>query len=155
MKTGFIGGGIDGHVNTFIRRLAEGGELLSPWGLEIAPSTFGDLAGALLVGNFSEDEGLINAFSLTDGSFLGSLLDSQGNELEIPYLWSITTGNGGLAGNSGKLYFAAGVGDEEHGLFGELSAVPEPGEWTMLLAGFGMMGVALRRRHPTRRTLFS
>lgn len=153
LGTGFVSEfNLDG---TFIRRLAEGGELLSPWGLEIAPSTFGDLAGALLVGNFSEDEGLINAFSLTDGSFLGSLLDSQGNELEIPYLWSITTGNGGLAGNSGKLYFAAGVGDEEHGLFGELSAVPEPGEWTMLLAGFGMMGVALRRRHLTRRTLFS
>lgn len=138
---------------TFIRRLTEGGQLLSPWGLEVAPSTFGDLAGALLVGNFSEDEGLINAFSLADGSFLGSLLDSKGDELEIPYLWALTTGNGRLAGDPGKIYFAAGIGDEEHGLFGELSPVPEPGEWAMLLTGFGMVGVALRRRRPTLKPL--
>lgn len=140
---------------TFIRRLAEGGQLLSPWGLEIAPSSFGDLAGALLVGNFSEDEGLINAFSLTDGSFLGSLLDSSGDALEIPYLWALTTGNGARAGDPDKLYFAAGIGDEEHGLFGRLTAVPEPDEWLLLLTGFGMVGVMMRRRRAAPKALAS
>lgn len=144
-----LGAGFVSEFNldgTFVRRLATGGELLSPWGLEIAPSSFGSFGGALLVGNFSEDEGLINAFSLTDGSFLGSLRDAHGDEVEIPYLWALTVGNDGSAGDTDKIYFAAGIGDEEHGLFGRLTAVPEPAEWAMLLTGFGMVGAAMRRR---------
>lgn len=42
-----LGAGFVSEFNldgTFVRRLAEGGELLSPWGLEIAPSSFGSLA---------------------------------------------------------------------------------------------------------------
>lgn len=61
-------------------------------------------------------------------------------------MWALTVGNGGLAGDPDKLYFAAGIGDEEHGLFGRFTAVPEPAEWAMLLTGFGMVGVAMRRR---------
>jgi hypothetical protein len=47
------------------------------------------------------------------------------------------------------VYFTAGIGDEEHGLFGELVAVPEPSTWAMMLLGFGAAGVALRRRRKT------
>ena len=39
-----------------------GGPLNSPWGLAIAPSSFGKFAGDLLVGNFGD--GTINAFDL-------------------------------------------------------------------------------------------
>ena len=44
-------------------RVASMGTLNSPWGLTIAPSTFGALAGDLLVGNFGNGE--IGAFNLS------------------------------------------------------------------------------------------
>ena len=46
---------------TFLRRIGNHGTLNSPWGLAIAPSGFGSLAGDLLVGNFGD--GRINIFS--------------------------------------------------------------------------------------------
>ena len=129
----------------FIRRVADGGNLLSPWGLEIAPSTFGAFAGALLVGNFSDEDGFINAFRLSDGAFLGSLHDLGGSEVNIPYLWGLQTGNGGAGGNIRNIYFTSGIGDEAHGLFGTFNSVPEPGQWAMMLVGFGAMGTVIRR----------
>ena len=38
----------------FVKRLASHGTLDSPWGLTVAPSTFGPFAGSLLVGNFGD-----------------------------------------------------------------------------------------------------
>jgi uncharacterized protein (TIGR03118 family) len=148
-----LGSGFVSEFNqdgTFVRRLASGGELASPWGLAIAPSTFGDLAGSLLVANFNEEFGTINAFSLADGSFLGSLEDADGNPINVPYLWEIITGNGAAGGDAGSLYFAAGIGDEEHGLFGRFdaaaAAVPDPASWAMMTIGMGLIGAAVRRR---------
>src|ERR1043166_5509781 len=46
----------------FLGRVASGGVLDSPWGRAIAPPTFGDFAGDLLVGNFGD--GKINVFDL-------------------------------------------------------------------------------------------
>jgi uncharacterized protein (TIGR03118 family) len=51
--------------------LIANGPLNSPWGVQIAPSTFGDFKGALLVGNFRD--GTINAFDPNAGTFLGNL----------------------------------------------------------------------------------
>ena len=45
-----------------LRRIAVRGALNSPWGMAIAPASFGTLAGALLVGNFGD--GWINAYNL-------------------------------------------------------------------------------------------
>ena len=47
----------------FLQRIASHGALNSPWGLAIAPSSFGSIAGDLLVGNFGD--GTINAYNLT------------------------------------------------------------------------------------------
>jgi uncharacterized protein (TIGR03118 family) len=146
-----LGAGFVSEFNadgTFVRRLTSGGPLSSPWGLAIAPSTFGELSGSLLVGNFSDEFGTINAFSLTDGAYLGSLEDASGNPIVVPYLWEILTGNGGAGGNPGSLYFAAGIGDEQHGLFGrfDASAVPEAGAWLMMTFGFGLIGSMVRRQ---------
>jgi hypothetical protein len=33
-----------------------------------------------------------------------------------------------------------------------LGAVPEPGTWTMMIAGFGLVGAVIRRRHRALRT---
>jgi uncharacterized protein (TIGR03118 family) len=137
----------------FLQRLATGGNLASPWGMAIAPSSFGAFAGALLVANHSDADGFINAYRLSDGSFLGHLEDAMGAPLEIPDLWGLAVGNDGNGGASDKLYFTAGLGGGAHGLFGSLSAVsstgggvPEPQSWALMLVGFGLLGTLARRR---------
>ena len=112
----------------FLGRLVTGGQLDSPWGLAIAPAGFGDVGGDLLVGNFGN--GWINAYTL-NGTFVQTLTDAKGNPLSIDGLWGLTFGNGSGSGSKGTLYFTAGPGDEQHGLFGELNPVPEPASWVL------------------------
>ncbi len=63
----------------------------------------------MLVGNFGD--GTINAFDIHSGAFLGSLLHRQKQPLEFSGLWS-------LLFFDHRLYFTAGLAEEEHGLFG-------------------------------------
>jgi uncharacterized protein (TIGR03118 family) len=129
---------------TFLKRLvSEGGQVNSPWGLDIAPSSFGALAGDLLVGNFGD--GTISVFNPTTGAFDGKLLGANGMPIVEGDLWGLINGNGGSGGNPNDVYFTAGIADEAHGLFGAISAVPEPGAWAMMLLGFGLAGATLRR----------
>jgi len=130
---------------TFIRQIVGlGGPVDSPWGLDIAPSSFGSFAGDLLVGNFGD--GTISAFDLTTGMFDGLLRGNDGNPIVLGDLWALLNGNGGRGGDLDKVYFTAGVEDEAHGLFGSIRAVPEPGSWAMMLGGFALAGAAMRRR---------
>jgi len=101
-----------------IRQVAAHGTLNSPWGLALAPPNFGLFSNALLVGNFGD--GLINAFDFTTDKFLGQLEEKKGNPIMIEGLWSLTFGNGGLAGRTDSLFFTAGIDEENHGLFGEI-----------------------------------
>jgi uncharacterized protein (TIGR03118 family) len=101
-----------------LKHLIEGGHLASPWGVAQAPSSFGDFANALLVGNFN-DEGHINAFDPSTGQFLGTLKDKNGNAISNDELWSLIPGNGA---DSDALFFTAGIRDETGGLFGKLTA---------------------------------
>ncbi|MFN2532130.1 MAG: TIGR03118 family protein [Pyrinomonadaceae bacterium] len=96
------------------------GPLDAPWGLVIAPASFGIFGGALLVGNFS-DAGKINAFNPTTGAFLGTLKNEANEDIVIDELWSLIFGNGGSGGDVNTLYFTAGIAEEEHGLFGKLN----------------------------------
>ena len=107
---------LDGNLQ---KRLISNGPLNSPWGMAMAPMSFGAFPGALLIGNFGD--GAINAFDSASGSFLGSLQDSTGTPITIAGLWSIEFGNGGQGGDPTVLYFTAGPGKESHGLFGSLS----------------------------------
>jgi uncharacterized protein (TIGR03118 family) len=125
----------------FVARLITGGLLNSPWGLALAPAGFGDVGGALLVGNFGD--GHINAYNPVTGAFIETLTDANGNPLAIDGLWGLSFGNGSGSGPAGTLYFTAGPGDESQGLFGRLEAVPEPGTW--LLSGFSLLALALYR----------
>jgi uncharacterized protein (TIGR03118 family) len=122
----------------FVRRFATGGLLNAPWGFSVGPASFHEFAGSLLVGNFGD--GTINGFNLTTGASIGPLRDLLGNPIAIDGLWGIIPGNGGNGGTTNRLYFAAGIDDENHGLFGSLAAVPDA-QTTALL--FAMALVAL------------
>ena len=131
-----VAGAGNGFVDEFslggqlLARVASQGPLDSPWGMAIAPSDFGQFAGDLLVGNFGD--GTISAFDLNnDDQFMGKLLGIDGKPVTIPDLWTLTPGNGGSAGSTGKIYFTSGVENESKGLFGSLSPVPGTSEFAI------------------------
>ena len=112
-----------GYVDVFdtsghlLRRLVSQGQLNAPWGLAVAPRHFGAFSGDLLVGNFGD--GAINAYDPRTGSFRGTLMNKDGNRILINGLWALRFGNG-VIGTPQTLLFTAGIGDEDHGLFGEI-----------------------------------
>jgi len=125
-------------LNTIIN-----GELASPWGIAIAPIGFGDFGNALLVGNFSFLESEINAFDSITGAFLGSIPINTGSA-SAGGLWQIGFGTGGSNGSPNTLYFTDGINGERGGLFGAITAVPEPISLSLFSAG--LMGLAVARR---------
>jgi uncharacterized protein (TIGR03118 family) len=163
-----VKGAGNGFVNVFdtngnfLKRIATGAPgtagnpLNSPWGLAIAPASFGAFANDLLVGNFGN--GRINVFdpNSTDpnGTFLGTLArDAAGDPLSIDGLWALTFGNGGQGGDPNLLYFTAGLNGETDGLFGSLqpqaaAPVPEPGTAALLIIGSLSWLVFSHRRLP-------
>jgi len=100
-------------------------EIDSPWGVAVAPGTFGEHADQLLVGNFGS--GTIMALD-ERGHFEGFLEGRSGRPVVIDGLWALTFGNGAKAGVPGTLYFSAGPGGEKHGLFGSLEPARERDE---------------------------
>jgi len=124
-----------GYVDEFDRngklvaRVARQGALNAPWGLALAPVSFGRFGGDLLVGNFGD--GRINAFRRagTGWRLDGTLHGSNGKPLVVNGLWAIAFGNGAGSGSAGTLFFASGPhewrGATEqavHGLLGAISA---------------------------------
>jgi uncharacterized protein (TIGR03118 family) len=105
-----------------VRRLASHGTLNSPWGLALAPSTFGNFHDAILVGNFGD--GFISGF-LPDGTFRGQLKSETNAPIQNDGLWGLRFGNGGAGGDPNKLFFSAGIFDESHGLFGTIQNVED------------------------------
>jgi uncharacterized protein (TIGR03118 family) len=134
-----VSGAGNGFVDEFdlqgnlLHRVASQGVLNSPWGLAIAPSGFGEFSNDLLVGNFGD--GTINAFDPKTDQFLGQLSDANGKPIQIGDLWSLVPGNGSSNSDPHKIYFTAGVENEQHGLFGSLGAVGDPDQTTISLAG--------------------
>jgi uncharacterized protein (TIGR03118 family) len=105
---------------TLVRRLVQHGQLNAPWGLTIAPESFGKFAGALLVGNFGD--GKINAYDATTGNFIGHVRDDQ-NKVEIDGLWALRTGP------NGTVIFSAGPDEETHGLLGTITSAASAAAW--------------------------
>src|SRR4051794_655672 len=120
-----------------IARVATGRTLNAPWGLAIAPSSWGRIAGDLLVGNFGD--GKVNVIEADHhhhhhhgyydhddhgrrdtGEFEGLLRDAAtGQTLAIPGLWSLLPGTA-TTGGTDSVWFSAGIEDEQHGLIGVL-----------------------------------
>jgi uncharacterized protein (TIGR03118 family) len=124
-----------GYVDEFdatgklLARVARTGALNAPWGLALAPPSFGRFGGDLLVGNFGD--GRINAFRRTGPGWKhdGTLQDAHGRPLVVNGLWGLAFGNGGSAGPKDTLFFASGPhdwrGETElavHGLLGSITA---------------------------------
>ncbi len=125
------GGGL-GYVDEFtpdgalIATVASKGKknapLNAPWGLAMAPASFGAFGGDLLVGNFGS--GRIDAYqpsAPTHFAYKGQLRVATGAPITLDGLWAIAFGNDGSAGPSTSLFFAAGPADEKHGLLGSIA----------------------------------
>jgi uncharacterized protein (TIGR03118 family) len=104
---------------TLVRRFATGGALDNPWALTLAPRGFGQFAGDLLIGNFTN--GRINAYNPHSGRFLGALTDTKGKPISIAGLWGLVPGSTN-AGGTDKIWFSAGPDNLQDGIIGTLSA---------------------------------
>jgi len=104
-----------------VARVAQHGQLDAPWGLAMAPASFGRFGGDLLVGNFGD--GQINAYAEGNGGWhhVGTLRSSAGGKLVIDRLWALEFGNAGANGDPNTLFFTAGPNDESDGLFGTIT----------------------------------
>jgi uncharacterized protein (TIGR03118 family) len=129
----------------FIKQLITGGPLASPWGITLAPAGFGQFGGDLLVGNFSFLASEINAFDPVTGNYLGTIPINT-SSANVGGLWSLAFGSGGANGDPNTLFFTDGINAEQDGLFGSISAVPEPSTWAMMLLGFACVGIITCRR---------
>ena len=112
-------------IDDALRRVFGTPVMNSPWGMAIAPASWGAFGGDLLIGNFGD--GHINAFNPATGAFLGALQGTNGTPITISGLWAVIFGNGGSGGAVNTLYFTAGRPDGSttpHGILGSL-APPE------------------------------
>jgi uncharacterized protein (TIGR03118 family) len=128
-----VAGMSHGIVNTFdlsgtsLHRLIQHGQLNSPWGVALAPSTFGALANQLLIGNFGN--GQINAYNPTTGEFFNKMRNPHGQAIVIDGLWSLRFGSDGSSTNNSNygpdtVFFTAGPNGEQDGLFGAITSSP-------------------------------
>jgi len=105
------------------------GPLADPWGMVIAPASFGTFSNSLLVGNsrtLGLQEPSITAFNPATGALVGYMFDEGGSALQIKGLRGLVFGNGTNGGQPNTLYFSSGITDdtsvEDHGVFGSLNA---------------------------------
>src|SRR3984885_9120727 len=151
MATGGEGAVAEFTESGVLEKTITNNALASPWGVAIAPSSFGKFGGDLLVGNFSFVSGVadvINAFNPVTDALVGSIDVNPGTSMgnTAGGLWSIVFGGSGSDGTPNTLFFTDGINGEKDGLFGSITAVPEPSTWAMMLAGFGGLALLAARR---------
>jgi uncharacterized protein (TIGR03118 family) len=108
-------------AGTLVQRLIPaGGALNAPWGMAMAPASFGPFSNDLLVAN--SGDGKINAFNPTTGAFLGTLSTSDGNPVVIDGLRGLAFGNDHNSQPSNTLFFTAGPSGGAHGVYGRIDS---------------------------------
>jgi uncharacterized protein (TIGR03118 family) len=95
--------------------------LAAPWGIVIAPASFGKFGGDLLVGNFSYAHSEILAFNPTTHKFEGAITINPGAGGTPGGLWTLTFGTVASNGSPNTLYFTDGIDAESRGLFGAIT----------------------------------
>lgn len=106
---------LDGN---FVRRFATGGPLNAPWGITQASANFGPFSNDILIGNVGD--GMINAFDLITGSFVGEIKDGSDNVIDNLGLHGLTFRADGV-GDPNTLYLIAGIGNGLDGIFAAIS----------------------------------
>ena len=96
---------LHGHL---LARVAGSGVLREPWGLALAPASFGRYGGDLLVASFGSGE--IDAYrrDATGWIHAGTLTGTNGKPIVVNGIWGISFGNGDMAGPADTLFAAAG-----------------------------------------------
>jgi uncharacterized protein (TIGR03118 family) len=147
--TAAVAGAGKGFVNVFdpsgrlLERLIAAGSLDAPWGLAFLDPPDCEAADEssaarvcwdgrqcrekyrLLVGN--SGDGRINAFQIErsgldmEASELGPLVDPAGQPIVIERLWGLGYGPGAGGFSDQDLFFTAGPGEGQHGVFGKLT----------------------------------
>ena len=105
-----------GHL---VRRFEREG-MNAPWGLALAPSSFGEHAGDLMVGQFGN--GRVELYDTHDGDHTGTVRDASGHKLVIDGLWGLMRGDA-TSGGVGSVLFTAGPNGETDGLYGVLTPI--------------------------------
>jgi len=95
------------------------------------------LLGATSLGSVTVANGITRANQLTLAN--GSYTVAQGEVLSFSFSKTAGQEFGSIAGISATIDFTADV-----------SAAPEPASWAMMIVGFGVAGIAMRRRPNTR-----
>jgi uncharacterized protein (TIGR03118 family) len=104
--------------NLLTHLVPTGGALNAPWGLAMAPANFGKFSNMLLVGNFGD--GKINAYDPATGAMAGTVSNNDGSAIVVPGLWALQFGNDLNNQPSNTLFYTAGPGNEQHGLYGRI-----------------------------------
>ena len=102
-----------------IGRLKSGSELNAPWGIAMAPPGFGTYANMLLIGN--SGDGTIAVYDPDSGEFKGLLKAMNGYLITLQGLHGLYSES---KSPGRKVYFCAGIEEQEHGLFGVLKPAP-------------------------------
>jgi uncharacterized protein (TIGR03118 family) len=117
-----------GYVDVFdfsgnlVSHFASAGALNAPWGISVAPSGWGSLAGDVLIGNFGD--GQINIFTPNGtqlATSVGPLKGSNGQSFAFPGLWSLVFGNGDSDKPLTTLFYTAGFASQTDGVFGTIT----------------------------------
>lgn len=110
----------------FVTRLVQpGGTLNAPWGMAMAPPTFGSLSNALLVGNIGD--GTINGYDPVSGQSLGAVTISSGMPFAFPGLRGLDFSFPSEASDtaSDTLFFTVAPSAGDHGMIGSIR-LPRP-----------------------------
>ena len=108
----------DKQGNLLTHLIPAGGALNAPWGLAMAPANFGKFSNMLLVGNFGD--GKINVYDPATGTMMGTVSNNDGSTIVVPQLWALQFGNDLNSQPSNTLFYTAGPGNEQHGLYGRI-----------------------------------
>ena len=112
-------------------------KLQQPWGMAIAPDSFGALAQGPPVGG--QLQATAPSWPMTPPRRRPWLYEGRTRPaLVIDGIWGLAFGNGVALGDANALYYTAGPDEERDGVFGRInltSAVPEPQSWALMLAG--------------------
>ncbi|WP_186058841.1 TIGR03118 family protein [Burkholderia gladioli] len=108
-------------AGNFVKRIATGGTLNSPWGMVIAPSNFGSASNDLLVGNFGD--GTVDVFDPNSNALIGALPNPDGSTFKQAGIWGMSFGNNAANQPSNTLFYAAGP-TPTTGVYGRIDVTP-------------------------------